>query len=157
MDAEPKQIKSADEALVGIGPEDILPIIPGVIDDLTDRRATCAINNNTQRVLRLDTASLDDSDDDSGRTPGIRHGEYVTFPPSQVAPMDQSGRFAAKNSKVLVFSTTGVGGEVKYELVGDPRKTQLFTSNPVADGTKNPNRRDRGRKRSHTEQGSSLA
>jgi hypothetical protein len=98
----------------GFGPEDILPVIPGLIDEATQRRATCAINNNTQQALRLDTASLDETDDESGKTPGILHGKYVVFPPSQIAAGDQSGRFVAENNKVLVFSTTGAEGFVKY-------------------------------------------
>ena len=127
------------EPRFGFGPEDILPVIPDLIDDATDRRATCAIHNNTQQVLKLDTASLSETDDDSGKSPGIRHGKFVTFPPSQIAASDQSGRFVAENNKVLIFSFTGVEATLKYIL--DPQGTAwvIHFENPfgVAAGTKN--------------------
>lgn len=114
----------------GFGPEDILPVIPDLIDEATTRRATCAIHNNTKQVLKLDTASFDETDDDSGKTPGIRHGKYVDFPPSQIGAGDESGRFVAENNKFLVLSTTGAEGFVKYIL--DPQGTAWIVhfSNP---------------------------
>lgn len=122
----------------GFGPEDILPVIPGLIDEATQRRATCAIHNNTQQVLKLDTASLDETDDDSGKTPGIRHGKYVVFPPSKIGPDDQSGRFVAENNKVLIFSTTGAEGFVRYTLDTQGTAWVFHFNNPFgATGEKN--------------------
>lgn len=134
-----EQGEGAAEQRFGFGPEDILPVIPDLIDGATDRRATCAIHNNTQQVLKLDTASLDETDDDSGKSPGIRHGKYITFPPSQIAASDQSGRFVAENNKVLVFSTTGVEATLKYILDSQGTAWVFHFENPfgVAAGTKN--------------------
>ena len=130
--------KGSGEQRFGFGPEDILPVIPGLIDEATQRRATCAIHNNTQQVLKLDTASLDETEDDSGKTPGIRHGKYVVFPPSKIGPDDQSGRFVAENNKVLIFSTTGAEGFVRYTLDAQGTAWVFHFNNPFgATGEKN--------------------
>jgi peptidoglycan hydrolase-like protein with peptidoglycan-binding domain len=130
--------KGVEGQRFGFGPEDILPVIPGLIDEATQRRATCALHNNTQQVLKLDTASLEDTDDESGKSPGIVHGKYVQFPPSQVVAGDQSQRFVAENNKFLVFSTSGAEGVLRYTLDAQGTAWIVHFNNPFgATGDKN--------------------
>jgi hypothetical protein len=63
-------------------------------------RLTCAINNNTQQTLRLDSGR-DEIGDDSGKAVGIAAGEYTDFPPSLISA---ATRLALPNSSTLAHT-----------------------------------------------------
>ncbi|MEO8079509.1 MAG: peptidoglycan-binding domain-containing protein [Caldimonas sp.] len=120
------------EGLVGFGPADIPgAVVEKVLGKLT---ATCMINNNTQQTLRVDSASLSEIDDDSGKTMGIAHGEFQEFPPSQIKADDQGSRFVAANKEtdllIVKVRTAGIEGFVRYFI--DDKKTAwvLHFNNP---------------------------
>ena len=118
------------EGLVG-GVDDIPEkVIKKVLGPLS---VTCAINNNTQQTLRLDSGR-EEIEDDSGKTMGIAHGEYTDFPPSLIKGEDQSAKFAAINKKtdlvIVEVRTAGIEGFVRYFI--DEQKTAwvLHFNNP---------------------------
>ena len=117
------------EQLFGLGPEDLVgPVIQKLAGPLS---ATCIVHNNTQQTLRVDFASFDEHEDQSGKRMGISSGEYEDAPPETIQPGDQNSRFKGVNVELaLGVRLKGVEGFVRYFI--DEQKTAwvLHFNNP---------------------------
>jgi len=99
--------------LIGLGPADA---IGGLLPE--SRTTKIIIKNRSNKALQLipGSAKVETSP-----------AEFVTAPPLDIAANNGEAEFSISNALAgSIPAPVGTGGEVKYEIVDDDKKTQLF-------------------------------